>query len=198
MSLMEQDKLSVRTQRRFSREFKADAVALVLDGERPIAGVAGDLGIGANNLGNWVRQARIDRGDKPGLTTEERVELTRLRRENAKLRMERELLKRATDFWVQESGLHLAVVLDIGSRRVIGYSMAADMPARLVIDALNTAAASRGGRTTGVIFHSDRLSPLNTSAVTSPPRYADTACANLLAGSATAGTTASPSRSSHR
>ena len=52
--------------------------------------------------------------------------------------------------------LHLAVVLDIGSRRVIGYSMAADMPARLVIDALNTAAASRGGRTTGVIFHSDR------------------------------------------
>ncbi len=92
--------------------------------------------------------------------------------------------------------LHLAVVLDIGSRRVIGYSMAADMPARLVIDALNTAAASRGGRTTGVIFHSDRGS--NTSAVTSPPRYADTACANLLAGSATAGTTASPSRSSHR
>ena len=52
--------------------------------------------------------------------------------------------------------LHLAVVLDIGSRRVIGYSMAADMPARLVIDALNTAAASRSGRTTGVIFHSDR------------------------------------------
>ncbi len=104
MSLMEQDELSVRTRRRFSREFKADAVALVLDGERPIAGVARDLGIGANNLGNWVRQARIDRGDKPGLTTEERVELTRLRRENAKLRMERELLKRATAFWVQESG----------------------------------------------------------------------------------------------
>lgn len=51
--------------------------------------------------------------------------------------------------------LHLAVVLDIGSRRVIGYSMAADMAARLVIDALNTAAASRRGRTTGVIFHTD-------------------------------------------
>ena len=77
MSLLEQDELSVRTRRRFSREFKADAVALVLDGERPIAGVARDLGIGANNLGNWVRQARIDRGDKPGLTTEERVDLTR-------------------------------------------------------------------------------------------------------------------------
>ena len=42
MSLMEQDKLSVRTRRRFSRDFKADAVALVLDGERPIAGVAAE------------------------------------------------------------------------------------------------------------------------------------------------------------
>ncbi|WP_420436872.1 IS3 family transposase [Candidatus Poriferisocius sp.] len=52
--------------------------------------------------------------------------------------------------------LHLAVVLDLGSRRVVGYSMAADMAARLVVDALDTAAASRGGRTGGVIFHSDR------------------------------------------
>ena len=56
-----------------------------------------------------------------------------------------------------EGWLYLAAVLDIGSRRLIGYSMAADMPARLVIDALDTAAASRGHRTAGiVIFHSDR------------------------------------------
>lgn len=104
MSLMEQERPPGRTRRRFTREFKADAVALVLDGDRPVAQVARDLGIGETNLGNWVRQARIDRGDRPGLTTGERAELVRLRRENTKLRMERELLKRATAFWVQESG----------------------------------------------------------------------------------------------
>ncbi len=104
MSLMERNGPPGRTRRRFTKEFKADAVALVLDGGRPVAHVAHDLGIGATSLGNWVRQARIDRGDKPGLSTGERSELVRLRRENSKLRMERELLKRATAFWVQESG----------------------------------------------------------------------------------------------
>ena len=104
MSLMEKERPPGRTRRRFTKEFKADAVALVLDGDRPIAHVARDLGIGGSNLGNWVRQARIDRGEKPGLTSGERSELVRLRRENSKLRMERELLKRATAFWVQESG----------------------------------------------------------------------------------------------
>jgi len=104
MSLMEKEGSPGRARRRFTREFKADAVALVSGGERPVAHVAFDLGIGATNLGNWVRQARIDRGEKPGLTTEERSELVRLRRENSKLRMERELLKRATAFWVKESG----------------------------------------------------------------------------------------------
>ena len=104
MSLMERERPPGRARRRFSKEFKADAVALVLDGGRPVAHVARDLGIGATSLGNWVRQARVDRGDRPGLSTEERAELVRLRRENSKLRMERELLKRATAFWVQESG----------------------------------------------------------------------------------------------
>ncbi len=47
-------------------------------------------------------------------------------------------------------------MLDVGSRRLIGYSIAADMRARLVVDAFETAAAARGGRTAGVIFHSDR------------------------------------------
>ena len=94
----------VRTRRRFSKEFKADAVALVLDGDRSVALVARDLGIGETNLGNWVRQARIDRGDRPGLRTSERAELVELRREVRKLRVERELLKRATALWVKESG----------------------------------------------------------------------------------------------
>ena len=52
--------------------------------------------------------------------------------------------------------IYLAVVLDLGSRRAVGYSMAPHMSAQLVIDALDTAAASRSGRTAGVIFHSDR------------------------------------------
>ena len=104
MSVMQESVSSGRSRRRFTKEFKADAVALVLDGDQSVASVARDLGIGETNLGNWVRQARVDRGDKPGLTTAERAELVRLRRENARLVMERDLLKRATAFWVKESG----------------------------------------------------------------------------------------------
>lgn len=84
--MMEKERSPGRARRRFTKEFKADAVALVLDGDRPISHVARDLGIGESNLGNWVRQARVDRGEKPGLTTGERSELVRLRRENSKLR----------------------------------------------------------------------------------------------------------------
>ena len=75
-----------QTRRSLSKEFKADAVVLVLDGNRTEASVTRDLGIGETNLGNWIRQARIDRGDKPGLTTAEQAELVRLRRERAKRR----------------------------------------------------------------------------------------------------------------
>ena len=89
--------------RRFTAEFKADAVALVLDEQRTIADVARSLGLVEQTLGNWVRQARIDRGEKEGLTSDERAELTRLRTEVRKLTMERDLLKRATVFWVQKS-----------------------------------------------------------------------------------------------
>ena len=75
MSVMQESAPAGRTRRRFTKEFKADAVALVFDGDRSIASVARDLGIGETNLGNWVRQARIDRGERPGLTTGERAEL---------------------------------------------------------------------------------------------------------------------------
>ena len=93
-----------RRRRSFTDEFKRDAVAMVLDEGRRIIDVANALGIGDGTLGNWVKQARIDRGEKQGLTTSERQELSELRRENARLRMERDLLKRATAFWVKESG----------------------------------------------------------------------------------------------
>lgn len=88
---------------RYSAEFKKDAVSMVIDGQRTITDVAGSLGLVEQTLGNWVRQARIDSGERAGLTTDERAELSRLRRENAQLSMERDLLKRATVFWVQES-----------------------------------------------------------------------------------------------
>jgi transposase len=94
----------IRTRRSFSPEFKRDAVAMVVDEGRTIADVARSLGIGETSLGNWVKQERIDRGERAGLTTSERAELSELRRENARLRMERDLLKRATAFWVKESG----------------------------------------------------------------------------------------------
>ena len=61
-------------------------MALVLDEGSSITSVARALGIGQSNLGNWVRQARVGRGEREGLTTGERAELARLWRENAQLR----------------------------------------------------------------------------------------------------------------
>ncbi len=105
MSVMEQQEQGRRRRRRsFTPEFKADAVSMVLDEGRSVRSVAIGLGIGESNLGNWVRQARVDRGQAEGLTTTEQAELARLRKENTELRMERDLLKRATAFWVKESG----------------------------------------------------------------------------------------------
>lgn len=103
MSVMEQDPPR-RARRKFTDEFKRDAVALVIDEDRTVVDVATSLGIGEGTLGNWVRQARVDRGERAGVSTSERTELVELRRENARLRMERDLLKRATAFWVKESG----------------------------------------------------------------------------------------------
>ena len=102
MSVMEEQR--PRSRRSFTDEFKRDAVALVIDEDRTVIDVARSLGVGEGTLGNWVRQARIDRGERAGLTTSERTELAELRKENARLRMERDLLKRATAFWVKESG----------------------------------------------------------------------------------------------
>jgi transposase len=102
MSVMEEQR--ARTRRSFTDGFKRDAVAMVLDDGNQIVDVAARLGVGDGTLGNWVRQARIDRGQRAGVTTSERAELAELRRENSRLRMERDLLKRATAFWVKESG----------------------------------------------------------------------------------------------
>ena len=87
----------------WSPEFRKDAVSLVIDEDRLIVDVARSLGVSDRTLGNWVRAARVERGERDGLTTEERSEFADLRAENAQLRMERDLLKRSLAFWVKES-----------------------------------------------------------------------------------------------
>lgn len=94
---------SKRKRRQYSDEFKADAVAIVRTSDKSIAQVARELGIGESTLGYWVSRDRIDRGEREGVSTSERAELAELRRDNARLRMERDLLKRAVAFWVKET-----------------------------------------------------------------------------------------------
>lgn len=92
-----------RTRRQFTDEFKAGAVRLVLDEGQTISGVARDLDLTANSLRIWVDRARADRTHgKTGLTTAEREELQRLRKENRQLRMDREILKKAAAFFVKD------------------------------------------------------------------------------------------------
>jgi transposase len=92
-----------RRRRQFTEEFKRDAVDLVRSTGRPIAQIARELGIYDSTLGNWVRQDRIDRGEREGLTSDERARLGQLEAENTRLRMERDLLKRTVAFWVKET-----------------------------------------------------------------------------------------------
>ncbi len=100
---MGEEQLARRTRRKFSDEFKRDAVEIVRTSGESIAGVARELGIYDSSLGSWVRQDQINRGERDGLSSAEALELSELRRENARLGMERELLKRAVAFWVRES-----------------------------------------------------------------------------------------------
>ena len=91
-----------RGRRKFSEEFKRDAVKLVRTSGKSIKQVADELGIYDSTMDNWVKQDRIDRGEREGLTSEDKARLRELEAENARLRMERDLLKRSVAFWVQE------------------------------------------------------------------------------------------------
>jgi len=94
-----------RQRRSFTDEFRAGAVRLVLDQGKTISEVGRDLDVAQSVVGNWVKQARADRSNgKTGLTTEERAELAKLRRETRVLRMERDILKKAAAFFAKESG----------------------------------------------------------------------------------------------
>lgn len=91
-----------RPRRRFDDDFKAQAVRLVLDEDQSVASVARDLDLTETALREWVHRARADRTKgKTGLTTAEREELARLRRENRILQEEREILKKAAAFFAK-------------------------------------------------------------------------------------------------
>jgi putative transposase len=75
-------------------EFRADAVRLVRSSDRSIPQIADELGISGQTLRNWVKEADVDRGASEGLTSDEKEELRRLRRDVKRLRMEREILKK--------------------------------------------------------------------------------------------------------
>ena len=86
-------------------EFRARAVELARERAKPLDQIAKDLGISSSCLRNWVHQDAVDRGDREGLTTEERAELVKLRREKRTLEMENEILKRAAAYFARENML---------------------------------------------------------------------------------------------
>jgi len=87
----------------FDDDFKAQAVRLVLDEGKSVGSVARDLDLTETALREWVHRARADRTKgTTGLTTAEREEFTRLRKENRILREEREILKKAAAFFANE------------------------------------------------------------------------------------------------
>jgi transposase len=99
---MASDTAGRRERRRFTEEFKAGAVRLVLDENRTVGAVARELDLTPSALSGWVRQAMADRSKgKTGLTTAEREELSRLRKENRELKMDREILKKAAAFFAK-------------------------------------------------------------------------------------------------
>ena len=91
-----------KTRRQFSRQFKAETTALIRSSGKSVPQVCRDLDLAESVVRRWLAQAEIDNGRREGLTTVEREELTRLRRENRVLREEREILKKAATFFARE------------------------------------------------------------------------------------------------
>lgn len=92
-----------RPRRSFSPEFKAEIIEACRRGDRSIGQVARDFDLTETAVREWVKQADIDDGRRDGLTSDEREELARLRRENRRLQADVDLLKRATAFFVRET-----------------------------------------------------------------------------------------------
>jgi transposase len=84
-------------------EFRREALELLRISGKPATQVAAQLGVSDQTLQNWRRQAEIDEGKREGLTSDERAELTRLRKENRTLQMEKDILKKAAAFFARET-----------------------------------------------------------------------------------------------
>ena len=100
MGSMEQGR---RPRRSFSEQYKAEVVAVCRNSEKSMAEIARDLDLTESSVRRWVSQAEIDAGRKEGLSSLEREELPRLRKEVRALREERDILKRATLFFAKET-----------------------------------------------------------------------------------------------
>ena len=87
-----------------SLEFRREAVALLRSGGKTVPQLAGELGISPQSLRNWARQIDVDAGKAEGLSSDEREELRRLRRELKIVTEEREILKKAAAFFAKDSG----------------------------------------------------------------------------------------------
>src|SRR6516162_11587553 len=102
MSRMSNSSKPRRPRRQFDDDFKAQAVRLVLDEGKTVGAVARDMDLTATAVREWVKRARADRTHgRTGLTTAEREELARLRKENRELRTERDILKKAAVFFAK-------------------------------------------------------------------------------------------------
>ena len=87
----------------YPAEFRRDAVTLVRSSDKTVTQIAREIGLNRETLRLWVKQDRIDQGQATGLTSSERDELRRLRREVAELRLERDLLVKAAAFFAKET-----------------------------------------------------------------------------------------------
>jgi transposase-like protein len=94
-----------RKRRVFTREYKAEVVELIRKGGRSLTEVAKELDLTRTAVAEWVKQAEVDagRGGTGALTTAEREELVRLRRDNRRLQMEHEILRKAAAFFAKEN-----------------------------------------------------------------------------------------------
>lgn len=87
----------------YSLEFRREAVRLLRTSGRPVPQLAQELGCSPQSLRNWARRVDVDEGRAEGLTSDEREELRRLRRENRVLTEEREILRKAAAFFAKDS-----------------------------------------------------------------------------------------------